>query len=50
MIDKILTEAGFATGPDALTSLTTALAAKQLAAPLEPPPALDGASTSVHEP
>jgi flotillin len=49
MIDKILTEAGFATGPDALTSLTTALAAKQLAAPVEPPPALDGASTSVHE-
>jgi flotillin len=31
MIDKILSEAGFATGPDALTSLTNALAAKQLA-------------------
>jgi flotillin len=29
MIDKILTEAGFATGPDAITSLTNALAAKQ---------------------
>ena len=27
IIDKILTEAGFATGPDALTSLTNALAA-----------------------
>jgi flotillin len=31
LIDKILTEAGFAAGPDALTSLTNALAAKQLA-------------------
>jgi flotillin len=29
MIDKILSEAGFAAGPDALTSLTNALAAKQ---------------------
>jgi flotillin len=36
IIDKILTEAGFATGPDALTSLTTALAAQQLASPAEP--------------
>ncbi|MEO8783426.1 MAG: hypothetical protein ABI404_15955 [Bradyrhizobium sp.] len=31
MIANILTEAGFAAGPDALTSLTNALAAKQLA-------------------
>ncbi len=31
IIDKILTEAGFAAGPDALTSLTNALAAQQLA-------------------
>ena len=45
IIDKILTEAGFAAGPDAVTSLTTALAAQQLAqsaepahrAPIEPP-------------
>jgi flotillin len=37
MIDRILTEAGFAAGPDALTSLTNALAAKQLAASGEPP-------------
>jgi hypothetical protein len=29
MIDKILTEAGFAAGPDALTSLTNALAQKR---------------------
>jgi flotillin len=36
IIDKILTEAGFATGPDALTSLTNALAAAQLANPGEP--------------
>ena len=37
IIDKILTEAGFAAGPDALTSLTNALAAQQLAHPGEPP-------------
>ena len=37
IIDKILTEAGFAAGPDALTSLTNALAAQQLANPAEPP-------------
>jgi flotillin len=37
MIDRILTEAGFAAGPDALTSLTNALAAKQLAASAETP-------------
>ena len=36
IIDKILTEAGFATGPDALTSLTNALAGKQ---PANPPAA-----------
>src|SRR6266545_7440517 len=41
IIDKILTEAGFATGPDALTSLTNALAAAQLANPAEPPAAPD---------
>ena len=35
IIDKILTEAGFAAGSDALTSLTTALAAQQLAKPVE---------------
>src|ERR1700675_3271906 len=39
IIDKILTEAGFAAGPDALTSLTNALAAKQLAVPAELPSA-----------
>jgi flotillin len=33
MIDKILTEAGFAAGPDALTSLTNALAQRQAEAP-----------------
>ena len=37
IIDKILAEAGFAAGPDALTSLTNALAAQQLASPTEPP-------------
>jgi flotillin len=53
IIDKILTEAGFATGPDALTSLTAALAAQQLAnpteatattaeAPIAPPASLSG--------
>ena len=35
IIDKILTEAGFADRPDALTSLTNALAAAQLANPTE---------------
>jgi flotillin len=40
IIDKILNEAGFAAGPDALTSLTNALAAKQLA-PSSEPPAID---------
>jgi flotillin len=37
IIDKILAEGGFAAGPDALTSLTNALAAQQLASPVEPP-------------
>jgi flotillin len=50
LIDKILTEAGFAAGPDALTSLTTALAAKQLATPGELPAAHDESSTPFDEP
>ena len=37
IIDKILAEGGFAAGPDALTSLTNALAAQQLAGPAEAP-------------
>jgi flotillin len=41
IIDKILAEGGFAAGPDALTSLTNALAAQQLASPTEPPPVVD---------
>jgi flotillin len=41
IIDKILAEAGFAAGHDPLTSLTNALAAQQLAAPIEPPAAFD---------
>jgi flotillin len=49
MIDKILTEAGFAAGPDALTSLTTALAAKQLAS-VEPSAAPEATPTPAHEP
>jgi flotillin len=45
MIDKILSEAGFAAGPDALTSLTKALAAKQPAAAVVPQePAADAAT------
>jgi len=44
IIDKILVEAGFASGPDALTSLTNALAAKQLAHPAAPPAALAAAN------
>ena len=47
IIDKILTEAGFAAGPDALTSLTNALAAKQLAGPAELPAELPSAAYSV---
>ncbi len=38
IIDKILTEAGFAAGPDALTSLTNALAARKSDTSVEPPP------------
>ena len=38
IIDKILTEAGFATGPDALTSLTNALAAHNWPIRLSRPP------------
>ena len=38
IIDRILAEAGFAGGPDALTNLTNALAAQQLAAPANRPP------------
>ena len=41
IIDKILAEAGFAAGPDALTSLTNALAAQQLANAGEMHPASD---------
>jgi flotillin len=37
IIDKILAEGGFAAGPDALTTLTNALAAQQLTGPTEPP-------------
>src|SRR3984893_10079542 len=47
IIDKILTEAGFAAGPDALTSLTNALAAKQLASPTERPADLPPAAYRV---
>jgi flotillin len=45
IIDKILTEAGFAAGPDALTSLTNALAAQQLAGSVAPPAASDDVPT-----
>ena len=49
MIDRILTEAGFAAGPDALTSLTNALAQRQAEMPLPadglPPPPLVGTIT-----
>jgi flotillin len=37
IIEKILAEAGFAAGPDVLTSLTNALAAKQISTPGEVP-------------
>jgi flotillin len=46
IIDRILAEAGFAAGPDALTNLTNALAAQQLAHPVEPPPAHDDTATA----
>jgi flotillin len=45
IIDRILAEAGFVGGPDALTSLTNALAAKQLAHPATPPAAHDEPET-----
>jgi flotillin len=50
MIDKILSEAGFAAGPDAMTSLTNALAAKQLANSVETQAAPADSSTSPGEP
>jgi flotillin len=46
IIDKILTEAGFAAGPDALTSLTAALAAQQLASSTEPAATVADASAA----
>ena len=42
MIDKILSEAGFAAGPDALTSLTNALAQRKAELPAEAPATSDG--------
>jgi flotillin len=42
MIDKILTEAGFPTGPDALTSLTSALAQRNQEIVVELPAPADG--------
>jgi flotillin len=50
IIDRILAEAGFAAGPDALTNLTNALAAKQPAHPVEPPPAADATATAPAKP
>jgi flotillin len=50
IIDRILAEAGFAGGPDALTSLTNALAAKQLAYPATAPAARDDPETSNAKP
>ena len=43
IIDKILAEGGFAAGPDALSTLTNALAAQQLAHPAAPLPAIEEA-------
>src|SRR6266850_1129864 len=45
IIDRILAEAGFAAGPDALTNLTNALAAQQLANSVGPPAAPGDVST-----
>ncbi len=45
IIDKILAEAGFAAGPDALSSLTNALAAQPLANSVGPPAAPGDVST-----
>ena len=50
IIDKILAEGGFAAGPDALTTLTNALAAQQLASPAEPPAVLDADDDDVVTP
>jgi len=47
MIDKILQEAGFPAGPDALSSLTTALAAQQLATSDKPPVGANGGQPPV---
>jgi flotillin len=44
IIDRILAEAGFAAGPDALTNLTNALAAQHLANPVDPAAAHDDAA------
>jgi hypothetical protein len=43
-----LNEAGFAAGPDAVTSFTSALAAKQLAASIEIPASDGVASREAH--
>jgi flotillin len=50
IIDRILAEAGFAGGPDALTNLTNALAAQQFANPVEPPAAHDDTVTPPAKP
>jgi flotillin len=50
IIDRILAEAGFAAGPDALTNLTNALAAQQRAHPGEPPAAHDDTATTPAKP
>jgi flotillin len=50
IIDRILAEAGFAAGPDALTNLTNALAAQQLTNPVEPPPAHHDTATAPAKP
>jgi flotillin len=50
IIDKILAEAGFAAGPDAVTSLTNALAAQQLANTAELHPASDETTAAPAKP
>ncbi|MCK1637718.1 flotillin family protein [Bradyrhizobium sp. 157] len=50
IIDKILAEGGFAAGPDALTTLTNALAAQQLASPAELPAVIDTDDDAVATP
>ena len=47
MIDKILSEAGFPAGPDALTSLTNALAQRKAEAAAEPATGDDGRPTTL---